>query len=57
MVFAINSGLVDGNGNNIGGNNHSVSYLKTTLEKLPAWPCDDVVDLEIHYTLTFTQMT
>jgi hypothetical protein len=55
MVFAVNSGLVDGNANNIKGAGQA-SLIVANLNKVQGWPCDDVVDLTIHYALNFTQI-
>lgn len=56
MIFAVNTGKVDGNGRNFAMSNSQALMLCCTLYKDPSWPCDDTVTGVVGYTATFTAM-
>lgn len=56
MVFAINDGKADGNARNVKATTNYVSFLKTTLQKIANWPCDDFVTVTVDYSSDFTEI-
>ena len=57
MIFAINSGKVDGNGTNVKATTSQVNFLDVQVQKIKEWPCDDKVDLTLTYTTSFTDLS
>lgn len=54
MVFAVNNGVVDGNGSTVKSASSFPNFMRVDLMKLPNWPCDDDVSVTLHYALTAT---
>jgi hypothetical protein len=50
MVYAINNGFVDGNGSTVKSAASFPNFMRVDLMKLPNWPCDDNVDVTLHYS-------
>lgn len=49
MIFAVNSGKIDGNGSNSQTDTAFASYAEYNLSKVAEWPCDDWVSAAVAF--------
>lgn len=54
MVYAINAGVVDGNGSLVKSANSFPNFMRVDLNKMPEWACDDDYNIILHYSLVAT---